>query len=340
MPKIYQNADLSALNTFKIKAAAKNFVTVTNRNEVLELIHNAAFAQERRLFLGGGSNILFTEDFNGLVIQNAVKGITAVADNTDTVHLKVGSGENWHAFVMYCVQNNFGGVENLSLIPGTVGAAPMQNIGAYGVEVKEVITEVEALDLNTGETTTFSNAECRFGYRESIFKHEAKNRYFILSVTLSLTKHDHRFNTTYGAIHDTLTQLGHTELSIKAISDAVIHIRRSKLPDPAVVGNAGSFFKNPSISSEEYAAIKAQYPNAPGFINNDNSVKVPAGWLIEQCGWKGKTIGNIGVHPLQALVLVNYGGGEGNKIWALAMDIQKSVQDTFHIALHPEVNIV
>lgn len=340
MPEIYQHADLSALNTFKIKAAARHFVTVKSRADVLELLDNAVFTREKRLFLGGGSNILFTGDFNGLVIQNALKGIDVVSENDDSVLLKVGSGENWHAFVMHCVANNLGGVENLSLIPGTVGAAPMQNIGAYGVEVKEVITEVEAIDLATGETTTFLNESCRFGYRESIFKHEAKDKYFISSVTLTLTKRNHRFNTSYGAIQDTLKQLGYDELSVKAISDAVIQIRRSKLPDPAVIGNAGSFFKNPSVTSDQYDAIKANYPAVPGFRNDDGSVKIPAGWLIEQCGWKGKTIGNIGVHQHQALVLVNYGGGEGSKLWALAMDIQKSVQEKFNIKLHPEVNIV
>jgi len=340
MPEIYQNADLSALNTFKIKAAARHFVTVTNRADVLELLNIAAFTREKRLFLGGGSNILFTGDFNGLVIQNALKGIEVVTENDEATLLKVGSGENWHAFVTHCVANNLGGVENLSLIPGTVGAAPMQNIGAYGVEVKEVITEVEAIDLTTGKTTTFSNDACRFGYRESIFKHEAKDKYFISSVTLSLTKRNHRFNTSYGAIQDTLKQLGYQELSVKAISDAVIHIRRSKLPDPAVIGNAGSFFKNPSVSSGLYNSIKTNFPTVPGFQNDDGTVKVPAGWLIEQCGWKGKTIGNIGVHQHQALVLVNHGGGEGSEIWALAMDIQKSVQEKFNIVLHPEVNIV
>jgi UDP-N-acetylmuramate dehydrogenase len=340
MPEIYQHADLSALNTFKIKAAARHFVTVKSRADVLELLDNAVFTREKRLFLGGGSNILFTGDFNGLVIQNALKGIDVVSENDDSVLLKVGSGENWHAFVMHCVANNLGGVENLSLIPGTVGAAPMQNIGAYGVEVKEVITEVEAIELATGETTTFLNEACRFGYRESIFKHEAKDKYFISSVTLTLTKRNHRFNTSYGAIQDTLKQLGYDELSVKAISDAVIQIRRSKLPDPAVIGNAGSFFKNPSVTSDQYDSIKANYPAVPGFRNDDGSVKIPAGWLIEQCGWKGKTIGNIGVHQHQALVLVNYGGGEGSKLWALAMDIQKSVQEKFNIKLHPEVNIV
>lgn len=340
MPLIHQNTDLSTLNTFKIKATARQFVTITTTADLLELLPQAVFTQEPRLFLGGGSNILFTKDFEGLVIQNALKGIAAVEADDETIQLKVGSGENWHAFVMHCVQNNFGGVENLSLIPGTVGAAPMQNIGAYGVEVKEVITEVEAIDLATGRPQTFSNAECQFGYRESIFKHDAKDKYFISSVTLSLTKKNHRFNTSYGAIHDTLQHLGYSELSIKAISDAVVHIRKSKLPDPAVIGNAGSFFKNPSITAEAYNALKALYPAAPGFSNDDGSVKVPAAWLIEQCGWKGKTLGNIGVHQHQALVLVNYGGGEGQKIRALALDIQKSVQDKFNVTLHPEVNIV
>jgi len=256
------------------------------------------------------------------------------------VTLKVGAGEIWHEFVMYCVERNWGGVENLSLIPGTVGAAPIQNIGAYGVEIKKIINQVDAIEISSGSTRTFTNADCSFGYRDSIFKQEAKDKYLISSITLTLTKKNHQFNTSYGAIEETMNQHGTRPLSVKNISDAVIHIRRTKLPDPARIGNAGSFFKNPSINTELYDFIKKSYPSLPSYPSANGLVKVPAGWLIEQCGWKGKTFDNIGVHQHQALVLVNYGDGSGEKIWQLAMDICASVKDKFNISLQAEVNVV
>jgi UDP-N-acetylmuramate dehydrogenase len=231
-------------------------------------------------------------------------------------------------------------VENLSLIPGTVGAAPMQNIGAYGVEIKKNILTVEGVEIGSGMVTSMSNEACRFGYRESLFKHEAKDKFLISSITLTLTKKNHAFNISYGAIEETLKQMGREKLSVKNISDAVIHIRQSKLPDPARVGNAGSFFKNPSIHADLHDFLKKRYPSLPSFPSTDSLVKIPAAWLIEQCGWKGKTFGAIGVHPLQPLVLVNYGGGEGEKIWQLAMDIQGSVKEKFDIILQPEVNVL
>ena len=298
------------------------------------------FRENPKLFLGGGSNILFTQDFQGLVIRNEVKGIETVREDDDSITLKVGSGENWHSFVMYCVEHDYGGIENLSLIPGTMGAAPMQNIGVYGVEVKSVVNQVEAIDLETGALVIFDKKQCDFGYRESFFKHEGKGRYFISSVTLTLSKKDHHFNVSYGAIKETLSQSGVDRLSVKAISDAVIQIRKSKLPDPAVVGNAGSFFKNPSVDAHQYEDLKGKYPSVPGYFEENAKVKVPAGWLIEQCGWKGKRFDHIGVHPLQALVLVHYGGGDGKKLWQLALDIQRSVQDKFNILIQPEVNII
>jgi UDP-N-acetylmuramate dehydrogenase len=340
MPAILNNVDLLPYNTFKIKASARYFTTISSIDDARELFQSEVFKKEQRLFLGGGSNILLTKNFDGLVIRNAITGIQTERESDDTITLKVGSGENWHAFVMYCVDRNYGGIENLSLIPGTVGAAPMQNIGAYGVEVKEVINTVEAVDISTGTIKVFANNECHFGYRESIFKQQAKEKYLISSVTLTLTKKNHQLNISYGAIKDTLALLGSPDLSVKTVSDAVIHIRRSKLPDPAVIGNAGSFFKNPSIPADLHDLIKKTYPSLPGFTSEQNTVKVPAAWLIEQCGWKGKTFGNIGVHPLQALVLVNYGGGEGEKIWQLAMDIQASVKEKFNITLQPEVNVI
>lgn len=337
---IQENSALLPFNTFKFNARARYLSIISSLQDLSDLKSSHIFTDHPRLFLGGGSNILFTRDFDGLVIRNEIRGISVLREDNDTITLKVGSGENWHSFVMYCVERNYGGVENLSLIPGTIGAAPMQNIGAYGVEVKNCIDEVEAMDLSTGQMRNFSNQECQFGYRESFFKHEGKDRYFISSVTLTLTKRNHHFNVSYGAIKDTLAQMSVSELSVKAISDAVISIRRSKLPDPAVIGNAGSFFKNPSVDSEMYALLKEKFPSIPGFTEENNKIKVPAGWLIEQCGWKGKRFDNIGVHPLQALVLVHYGGDEGKKLWQLALDIQSSVKQKFNIDLHPEVNVI
>jgi UDP-N-acetylmuramate dehydrogenase len=342
MVPIQHNIDLLPFNTFNIKATAKQFVTITTANEAIDLFKSDIFGKEKHLFLGGGSNILLTKDFDGLVIKNEIKGIETVTENDDQVTLKVGAGENWHAFVCYCVDKSYGGIENLSLIPGTVGAAPMQNIGAYGVEIKESIAYVEAIQIATGKVVAFSKELCEFGYRESIFKQKVRGQYFISSVTLTLTKKNHHFNITYGAIADTLKVHGNelNDLTVKKISDAVIAIRQSKLPDPKVIGNAGSFFKNPSVSDEIFNFIKQTYPNIPSFPGENGLIKIPAGWLIEQCGWKGKTFDNIGVHKHQALVLVNYHEGKGEEIWQLAMQIQKSVRDKFDIILHPEVNIV
>lgn len=340
MASIQENVELLPYNTFKIAARAKFFTTVESVEEARELFQTPIFKNNPVLILGGGSNILFTGDFNGLVVKNELKGITVVEEDDRHVKVRALAGENWHQFVMYCVDRGYGGVENLSLIPGTVGAAPMQNIGAYGVEMKDVIYEVEAIDISSGALTSFSNAACKFGYRESIFKHEAKGKYFISSITLTLTKQDHRFNTSYGAISDVLKEQFGGVVSIKNISDAVIHIRQSKLPDPKVIGNAGSFFKNPSIPVEEFNTIKTQFASVPSFPGENGMIKVPAGWLIEQCGWKGKTLGNIGVHKLQALVLVNYGGGKGNDLWKLALNIQSTVFEKFGITIHPEVNVI
>lgn len=340
MPELLENVSLLPFNTFHIDAKAAYLTKIRSTADLQTLRTTSLFKSHPRLILGGGSNVLFTRDFNGLVIKNEVEGIDTVEEDDDFITLQVGSGQNWHELVMYCVNRDFGGIENLSLIPGTVGAAPMQNIGAYGVEVRQVIRELEAVDLQTGEVISFSNEACRFGYRESFFKHEGKDRYFISSVTLTLTKKNHAFNTSYGAIRETLQQMNAEKLSVKAISDAVIHIRKSKLPDPAVVGNAGSFFKNPSVPLTHYNELKKVYPTIPGFTDQSNMVKVPAGWMIEQCGWKGKKFQDVGVHPLQALVLVNYDKGKGEEIWQLACNIQSSVYEKFNLKLQPEVNII
>lgn len=340
MITLSENVDLSHYNTFGIRASARYFVRVRSVDEARHLFKSDLFRNHEHLILGGGSNILLTGDFPGLVIKNEIDGIEVIKQDDAFIQLRVGSGENWHRFVMYCVDRELGGIENLSLIPGTVGAAPMQNIGAYGVEIREVIHNVEAIDLDTGSLRRFTRDECAFGYRESIFKQKLKNKYFISSITLTLTRKDHRFNISYGAIQDVLAEKNAGEISIRAISDAVIDIRSKKLPDPAVIGNAGSFFKNPSIDDASFQKLKHSYPTVPSFPGENHLVKVPAAWLIEQCGWKGKTFANIGVHKNQALVLVNYGGGDGKKIWDLAMQIQASVREKFNIELQPEVNVI
>jgi UDP-N-acetylmuramate dehydrogenase len=340
MIKIEENINLKPYNTFGIEANARYFCKISTEEELEELLSSEVYKNERHLILGGGSNILFTKDFDGLIIKVDLQGIKQQEETDDTIDLNVKSGELWHNLVLYCVQQNLGGIENLSLIPGTVGAAPIQNIGAYGIEVKEVIQKVEAINLLTGERKSFTNAECMFGYRESIFKHELREKYFISSVTLTVTKKNHLLNTSYGAIQDTLKAMQVTEPTIKNISDAVIHIRKTKLPDPMIIGNAGSFFKNPTITLSQYEQLKKPYSEIPGYLSVNQSVKVPAGWLIEQCGWKGKRVNNIGVHAQQALVLVNYGNGKGNEIFQLAKNILTSVKEKFDITLTTEVNIV
>jgi UDP-N-acetylmuramate dehydrogenase len=340
MIDIQESVDLLRYNTFKIHATARYCAIIRSVDELKELFTTAVYKREKHLILGGGSNILLTGDYDGLVIKNEIKGIDVITETSDAIAVKVGAGEQWHAFVMHAVANNWGGIENLSLIPGTVGAAPMQNIGAYGIEIKNVIKNVEAIDTQTGELRVFTNEECSFGYRESVFKQRLRGKYFISSVTLILTKKNHQFNTSYGAIDATLKQQHVHELSVRAISDAVIAIRTQKLPDPAIVGNAGSFFKNPTISKQHFEKLKTLHPDMPGYSVENQEVKVPAGWLIEQCEWKGKTFDTIGVHPHQALVLVNYGGGTGEKIWSLAQKILASVREKFAIELQPEVNVI
>jgi UDP-N-acetylmuramate dehydrogenase len=340
MITIQENVSLLPFNTFGIDVNARFFGVVRTLDEVQSLIRSDIFKKEKHLIVGGGSNLLLTRDFEGLVVKNELKGIHVVSEYENQIELEVGAGENWHEFVMYCVSKDLGGVENLSLIPGTVGAAPMQNIGAYGVEIKNVIRSVQAVELATGELRSFDKDECQFGYRESIFKHELKNKYFISSITLILTTNHHHFNTTYGAIRDVLKQRGDDAPTLRLVSDAVISIRQSKLPDPAVLGNAGSFFKNPSIAAEQLASLQKSYPQIPSFSEENGLFKIPAAWLIEQCGWKGKRLEDIGVHQHQALVLVNYGGGRGSDIWQLAMTIQESVREKFSITLQAEVNVI
>ncbi|AWV99562.1 UDP-N-acetylmuramate dehydrogenase [Arcticibacterium luteifluviistationis] len=339
MPNILKNTSLKAYNTFGIEASAKLFVEINSTNELLYLLGSDEFKENETLILGGGSNVLLTQNFDGLVLKNNIKGIELIEETEDEVLIRVGSGEVWHAFVLYCVDKNYGGIENLSLIPGTVGAAPMQNIGAYGVEIKDVFMDLEAIDRKTKEIKKFDKNACAFGYRESVFKNIYKNQYFITHVTFRLQKNP-KLHLEYGAIKDTLKELEVTDPSINDVSKAVIKIRQSKLPDPAEIGNSGSFFKNPIISKNDFDSLKAEYPQIPSYPIDKTTVKVPAGWLIEQAGWKGKTIGEIGVHKNQALVLVNYGNGKGADIQALSKDIQASILEKYGINLHAEVNII
>ncbi len=339
MPNILKNISLKPYNTFGLDTSARLFVEVKSLEELQEVVRSSKFKINDVLVLGGGSNILLTQDMDGLVVKNSIQGKEIVSENEEEIVIKVGAGTNWHEFVMYCVEKGYGGVENLSLIPGTVGAAPMQNIGAYGVEIKDVFVQLEALHRFSNKMETFDNATCEFGYRESIFKHSHKDKYIIVNVTFRLSKKP-KLNLDYGAIRDVLAEKGITEPTIKDVSNAVIEIRQSKLPDPKKIGNSGSFFKNPVISKEALLSIRKDYPEIPTYPIDDNSVKVPAGWLIEQAGWKGKTFGSIGVHKKQALVLVNYGAGKGVDIKKLSEDIQASIFEKFGVALQAEVNII
>ena len=340
MINVEKNISLLPYNTFGIQVNARFFCKIGTVAQLQELIGSSLYKKEPRLILGGGSNILFTKDFQGLVVHVEMMGIETLMETDERILIKVGAGESWHDFVMHCVNRDWGGIENLSLIPGTVGAAPIQNIGAYGIEIANVIERVEGVDASTGLVRLFEKDECRFEYRQSAFKLELKEKIFISSVTLTLTKKNHRFDIHYGAIRDTLQQHRVDEVTVKKISDAVIQIRQSKLPDYRKVGNAGSFFKNPTMTKERLQQLQKNYPQVPFYPSDNQNVKVPAGWLIEQCGWKGKRTNNIGVHALQALVLVNYGGGTGEEILQLAEQIQSSVKEKFDVHLTPEVNII
>ncbi len=339
MTFIKENVSLKPYNTFGLEVTARYFVEITEVEELVSLLKDPAWSSARKLFLGGGSNILLLNDFDGLVIKISLGGIGVKEETPDYAVVQAGAGEVWHQLVLHTLERNLGGLENLSLIPGTVGAAPMQNIGAYGAEVKDTFQGLEALNLETLETEEFPPERCQFGYRESFFKHEGKDRYVILSVCFKLSKNP-RINIAYGAIRQTLDEMGVNSPTIQDVSRAVIQIRQSKLPDPAEIGNSGSFFKNPEIPREEYEKIRKNYPDMPGYEVNPEITKVPAGWLIEQAGWKGKRFGQVGVHDKQALVLVNFGGGKGREIADLAGRIQASVSEKFGIHISPEVNFI
>ena len=335
-----ENISLKPYNTFGVDVKSKYCAEVRSLEELIETLKFSNSKKLPLLFLGGGSNILLTKDFEGLAIQLNLKGITEEIINENEVLVTAKAGENWHQFVMFCLDKNYGGLENLSLIPGNVGTSPMQNIGAYGTEIKDVFESCKVLNLETLEIEVFNLEKCRFGYRDSIFKQEGKGKYVILEVTFRLTRTDHKIDVEYGAIKSELENLGITNPTIKDVSKAVINIRQSKLPDPKVIGNAGSFFKNPTIPLSQFESLKQKFENIPGFPNGD-SVKVPAGWLIEQAGWKGKQIGNVASHKLQALVIINAtGNATGKEIFDFSTEIINSVKEKFGIELEREVNII
>ncbi len=337
--QITQNQPLRAYNTFHIPAVAKYFIEINSEEEFQQLLETPEYKTSPRLILGGGSNVLFTRNYNGLVIRNNIPGKQLLNADDQYYYVRVGAGENWHGFVCWCIENNYAGIENLSLIPGCVGAGPMQNIGAYGVEIKDVFHELEALHVETGEKVHFSNKDCSFAYRESVFKRKYKDQFIITSVSFRLNKQA-KLNTSYGAIEKELEVMGVKNPGIRAVSEAVIRIRSSKLPDPDVLGNAGSFFKNPEISGTQYTSLKQKHEQMVAYPLENGNVKLAAGWLIEQCGWKGKREGDAGVHVNQALVLVNYGKAAGRDIYDLSQKVLDSVHEKFGVHLEREVNII
>ncbi|MFA6586015.1 MAG: UDP-N-acetylmuramate dehydrogenase [Candidatus Paceibacterota bacterium] len=344
--KIIENYDLTKLNTFGISAKANLFVELEDESDLEELLKSPEFKNNEKLFLGGGSNVLFIKDFKGIVVLNKLKGIEISKEDSENVLVRAMGGEMWHDLVMFIVEKGYWGIENLSLIPGTVGAAPIQNIGAYGVELKDILENVEVYEIETGEKRVFKKDECEFGYRESIFKNKVRGKYFISAVTLRLNKEKIE-NTSYKMLQEYLDK---NEIKInnpKDVSDAVVAIRKSKLPDPKVFGNAGSFFKNVYIEKEKFENLLKLHDDMPFFKEGDGMIKIPAGWLIEKCGprqggasWKGYRIGNVGVHEKQALVLVNYGGATGEEVMNLSKQIIDSVSSKFGLVLEREVNLI
>lgn len=334
--QIIQNQNIKNYNTFGIDVKAKGFVRITSENDLYEVLVRELSPLK---IMGGGSNILPTDDIDAYVLRNEIKGIEIVDEDDDRVLVNVGAGEKWHNFVLWAISQGLGGIENLSLIPGSVGAAPMQNIGAYGVEQESTFHSLSAIHLESGVRKSFFKYDCKFGYRESIFKNELKDQYFITNVCYLLKKNHHVLNIAYGAIKDVLKQKSITSPSILDVSEAIIEIRQSKLPDPRKIGNAGSFFKNPVISPTQYNNLLASFPEAPSFPQADGSIKIPAGWLIERIGYKGKTYETYGVHKEQALVLVNYGGSKGRDIYNLSLEIKGAVFKRFYIDIQHEVNV-
>ena len=336
---LQSNVSLQPYNTFGIAANARYFAVIDSLATLRAALADPAVQGLPLLVLGGGSNLLFTRDFDGLVLQMRLSGKRVLQDDGDSVLVQAMAGENWHSFVMWTLQQDWQGLENMALIPGTVGAAPIQNIGAYGVELKDCFAALEALDLHSGELVTLDSAACRFAYRDSLFKRAGQGRYLILSVTFRLRRNGTP-KLDYGDIRAELAAQGIGDITPQAVANAVIAIRQRKLPDPAQIGNAGSFFKNPLVSAERLAHIRADYPNAPAYPQPDGQSKLAAGWLIDQCGWKGQSLGHAGVYEQQALVLVNRGGATGAEVLALARAIQDSVRQRFGVELEPEPVVI
>jgi UDP-N-acetylmuramate dehydrogenase len=336
--EIQHNFSLKKYNTFGIEAKAKQFVAVQSQEDLKSIL--AANQSQQKFILGGGSNMLLTKNVDALVIHIDLKGKKITAENEDFVWVESQAGENWHEFVLWTIDQNFGGLENMSLIPGNVGTTPVQNIGAYGTEIKDTFVSCQAMLIENQETKTFTKEECRFGYRESIFKNEAKNQYVITSVVFKLTKRNHKINTSYGDISTELAKKNISNPTLKDVSNAVIAIRQSKLPDPKELGNSGSFFKNPILLKSNFEKIHQQFPEMKYFDISETEVKVPAGWLIEQAGFKGKRFGDAGIHKNQALVLVNYGNATGQEILNVSKNIQETIFKTFGIHIEAEVNVI
>jgi UDP-N-acetylmuramate dehydrogenase len=336
--QIHRHQNLLNYNTFRVTAQADYLVEIASANQLQELFSDKFLSDLPRFILGGGSNILFTGDISGLIIKVNIPGIEIIDEDHNFIWIKAGAGQNWHDLVSYCVDNGWYGIENLALIPGSCGAAPIQNIGAYGVELNNVLDSLEAFEIETGKIRTFCNQDCLFNYRYSIFKDHLKGKYIISSITLKLSKRP-EFTLTYLSLNDYLKK-SETEVTLRSIYDAVISIRRSKLPDPKELGNCGSFFKNPEIGEERYLTLKSSFPDLKAHPSGPGAFKLSAAWLIEQCGWKGKRIGSAGVYGQQALVLVNYGSSSGEEIANLAAEIQDSVAEKFNVSLVPEVTII
>lgn len=333
------NVSLKSYNTFGIETFAKALDRVQNVEEIKNFLQNKP-KDEALFILNGGSNMLLTQDVDAWVMKLELKGIAIIEENENDIIVEAKAGENWHQFVLYCIDKGWGGIENLSLIPGNVGSSPIQNIGAYGVEIKDYFVSLEALHIDTLDTHTFTNEQCRFGYRESVFKNEYKGQYIITSVRFRLTKNNHTLHTSYGVILQELEKMGVTQPTIKDVSNAVIAIRQSKLPDPKEIGNSGSFFKNPVVDKATFDVFHQAHPQAPFYEVSSTEFKIPAGWLIEQSGLKGFRKGDAGVHTKQALVLVNYGNATGNELLEMARYVQQTVFETFGIRIEPEVNII
>ena len=336
MYKVLSNFSIKDYNTFNIDVKSNKFISINTEDQLINYLTKNK-GQEDILFLGGGSNVLFSKDYNGTIVHLSLKGKEIIEESDDNIIVEVCSGENWHEFVMWSIENNYGGIENLSLIPGNVGAAPIQNIGAYGVELKDVFDSCRVLSRESNEIENFNKDRCEFNYRSSIFKSKEKNKYVILSIRLKLSKEPHSFNLTYDSLKE---KFNSKEINLSNISEEIIKIRKSKLPDPKKIGNCGSFFKNPIIESKKLEKLLQKYPKLPYHKSENGFYKIPAAWLIEKIGFKNKSLGDVGVYTHQPLVIVNNGNASGSDILKFANSIKSSVREVFNIKLEEEVNII